>query len=1672
MDLKPLELTLEFTRSSREPFRLGEQEYLHRKEAGRFLGASLRWEEALLKDLAELGHPEPSPATVHRLGELLRGFLDQVGWESYEARIQEALRAKQPVLLSFQFDADELYALPWELLTLRGSGQRLAELPGLLLRYEWPETRTVPLDPDPPKGGRILYAWSSAGGLIPSERQGQALRQACARGGIAFDPRRDVLERASARELAAALSSPEPVAILHLLCHGAQREPHRLGLLLDASRPGGEPEFIDGQALTGILAPHARTLRLVVLSACQSGATGAPGSALPGVARALHQAGIQCVVASRLPLSVEGAVEMTETLYDELLGTPCSLEQALGLARDRLRRTPTRLDWASLQLYARAMDGTDTRPLALRPYRGLMAFQPEHSRFFFGREPLQEELLNRVDESHLRRRLHEASTQRRHRFQVVAGASGSGKSSLVLAGVVPHVDKRTWDVVVTRPGEGGGFAVAKPGARAPRHEPRSGSETSPAPGGALRSLWTVLHHQWAPPEAEGPVTDTDPAELLEEAARMRQARPERRLLLVVDQFEEVFTQVPSLTERQAYVGVLWALAEKQELGVIVLSTLRVDYFGHCGELAVNETGKRLDAVVYSDEHRMFVTQLQGEQLQAIIEGPARKVGLRLDEGLMEVLQRDVGAEPGALPLLEYALDQLWERRVGNRLTHQAYTEIGGVGGALTSAANRLLATFSQAESRVARQLLVELVDFSDDVSPHTRRRGWLAQLRPSNGEEQALFDRVLNRLVGSRLLVKGGDGSSPSEAGIWVEVAHESLIRRWEMLTEWVRADRKAAQERRELRALTEKWKAHLGAPDKGESYLLTGYRLEAARHLQREYGGQLAQDIHQFIDDSWRRAEARRRATRLRIASLLTASVVIALVMAVLATQARKSAEAAHRANAEARRQAQVARDLSRVMLARGQFRSDPTTSLLFLRDVERPELAPAWHSEVHTVLDEPLTEALLKGHSQDVLWVDYSPDGKHVATGSRDGTARVWDSHGREVLKLPRGAAHGKPVIQVTFSRDGRWLVASTQDGQAHVYPLEGEEQARPTPFQEDLRAVAFSPAGAWVITATANHSVKLWQGLEGSAPLHVLQKPGPGAVSQVAFNTTGTHALAVFEGYAQVWRAGEWATPVRIPRAGIISAALSPDGTHIAVTVPTASGNRAEVWRVSDQKRLWERCGGEVTHAEFSPKNEQVLIAFVDFTVRIRRLSHDSCDGPTLSGHASSINWATFSPDGNWVLTASNDTTSRLWPVTDDAVSEPLVLKGHGSAVLCAAFSPDGGHVLTGSKDETARLWALKKKVRFSSRLPHPDAVWAAAVSADGQSIASASGDGLARLWSSSGQLLAEMKGHEGVLRAVALSPDGQWLVTAGVDDKLLLWSISNLSASGAKTSIKLMDESRQRNLTHLSAAFSPGNGALRLATGGSDGQLYLWKLEVSNGQARLQPEDLRAPPRHGGPILSVAFDAQGERLITSSEEKVAKVWDAATGEPRQTLEGHEDWIRSATFSPDGQYALTSSLDGTARVWDLRPQKPQAILIARHGDALRGAAFSPDQKHFATAAVDGLVHVWSLENKEQPKPILVLRGHMDRVTSIAYVGEQRLVTSSIDRTIRLWNKLEPESTPRLLEELTTATSLCLEPEQWERHMGSELPESSRQHYEACRKRLTPELEPGAVSSTQGDE
>ncbi|MGB1276520.1 MAG: CHAT domain-containing protein, partial [Nannocystaceae bacterium] len=362
-------IILEFTRvdqaSDPYAFRYAPQDYLLRSAGGGFEEATLPWSKELLDDLQRVQQPGRDPGVLHRIGDELRKFLAPAGWGLHEQTILRAVREDTPVYLTIRSAAAELYTLPWELLTIKSTGQLIGSMPGVLIRYEWPGTHTAPRR-EFPETGRVMVAWSAAAGPVPSEEHVHAIQQASAGTGL-FDPSRDMIANATFSQLAEAIERAEregpPISVLHILCHGAAHG-STFGLALDGDSPQDGLVVVDPGRLQQLLAPHADMIRLVVLSACDSGNAGELGNHLGSLAQMLHRAGLAAVVASRFPLSVAGSERLTKALYSTLCTPGGTVEAAFLATRRSLSHDARQLDWASIQLYTREEDGLQGALLA------------------------------------------------------------------------------------------------------------------------------------------------------------------------------------------------------------------------------------------------------------------------------------------------------------------------------------------------------------------------------------------------------------------------------------------------------------------------------------------------------------------------------------------------------------------------------------------------------------------------------------------------------------------------------------------------------------------------------------------------------------------------------------------------------------------------------------------------------------------------------------------------------------------------------------------------------------------------------------------------------------------------------------------------------------------------------------------------------------------------------------------------------------------------------------------------------------------------------------------------------------------------------------------------------------------------------------------------------------
>lgn len=1390
---EPLLLDLEFARTDQaaDPFafRFVAQQYILRREGGRFETVRFDWTPAVLGDLQAVRQPDRDPAIVQRIGELLRAFLQPTDWVLQEAQCIQALRSGRSVVLTVRSAAAELYALPWELLALRDSGQHIGELPNLLVRYEWPALVTPPRDwPARTEAGRILVAWSAAGGAVPAAEQISAIEAAADRGRVAFDPVADVLPRASLARLVAQLqtarSANQPISVLHVLCHGTAIG-QTFGLALDDDSGTGSLVCVDAGRLRQVLAPFSDMLRLVVLSACDGGNTGPVGSQLGSIAQTLHRSGIAQVIASRYPLTVAGAIRFTDTFYADLLATPSSSEQAFLIARTALAQDASQLDWASVQLYARSSEGADSRPIQLRPYRGLLAFQPEHGRFFFGRDRETAEIV--ADATTL-------LTGKQPRLLAVDGASGSGKSSVVFAGALTKL----LDVL----GAGAVFRRLRPGSQ------------------PLQALTAAM-------------ADHDAAQ---------------PLLLVIDQFEELFTQTTDPARRRDFARQLFAQATRTDCAVLVVITLRSDFVGHCGELVLNDQGLRLDRILFDEAHRVSIAQMGPQQLREVIVRPASQVGLQLEAGLVERMLHDVDQEPGALPLLADTLDLLWQRRAGRLLTQAAYDQLGGVAGALHGRVDRLIADLSPAQQQQARRLLVRLGSGLSDLSPAPgiRMRVRLATRRPRSTTAAADFDHALTQLVQARLLVLDREGTDDT-----VEVAHEALLRKWPLLAQWAAEDR---QHNADLDAV-----------------------------------------------ETWVRL-SQQQGTLLSGVQLARTEAVVAQRPDALNEAALDLLERSQREQRQSEERDRFARDCLR-MLAVQALSDDVTRQAAILREAESsdPSAVPLWLPLAIDILQTALlTHAVLAPSRGSILHAAFSPDGQHIAVSTADGTILRFDVAGGPTELVAEGTGGAR---WLDFSPDGRRLVAACSDGNTRVYFVNEAREAlvlrgngsavicavshprtaQTATVSEDgsvrlwddsgkatvlrgqksaARRVAFSPDGSLIVTACADGSARVYSLADATGAADVLA--GHSSPLRLAvFNATGTHGLTLAEdGSAQLWDAAGNGRRLGSKGQKISAAQFSPDGQRVALGFTSGAVLLADLQGKTEGAALLSG-DGEVTSLAFSPDGTWLAASFAEDHPALCRVAA-RLPVYWLSGHLGVATQLLFSSNSRWLISVAKDGTARSHDLLRPGMYSPVTgLTPRESAGFvqaappqASAVSPDGSWTLSSAPDGSAVLSHRSASIQNRVLAGHRGPFCGFDVSSDGRRALVGGQDGRVRIFSisteSSGETPAQvLEGHRDAVTLAVFCPDGTRILTMSQDGTTRLWKDSGRSDL-------LIDEGEERGVA-ISRDWR------YIVTEQEAGQRLTWQLE-------LDPQVLVSRLWQATPICLSRVERQ--RYLRETEDQSAR------------------------------------------------------------------------------------------------------------------------------------------------------------------------------------------------------
>ncbi len=1131
------------------------------------------------------------------------------------------------------------------------------------------------------------------------------------------------------------------------------------------------------------------------------------------------------------------------------------------------------------------------------PYKGLRAFQETDASDFFGREALTRRLRERIGE--------EADLAR---FLAVVGASGAGKSSVVRAGLVP---------TLRREGLPGGaqpvIVQIVPGAH-PLEELEAG----------------LLRVAVNPPGSLIDQLREDERGLVRAVKRVLPEDESSELLLVIDQFEELFTQVREEARRADFIDSLFAAVSDPRGRLRVVVTLRADFY--------DRPLRYLPSTELLNRRSELVGPLAADELYRAIVAPAERRGLELESGLVAAIIQDVAEQPGMLPLMEFALTELYERREGRRLTLAAYRASSGVSGALARRAESLYVGLSAAEQAETRQLFLRLVTIDEGVED-TRRRVLLSEVRSAARDEAAL-QQVLDLYGRYRMLTFD---RAPVGGGPTVEVAHEALLGSWDRLNGWLAESRERLLVQRQLLFAAAGWQRS----GREASFLASGARLVQFAELAAQgdapgavalTAGERKYVASSLEEQQWREAEARaqqarelalqkRAASRLRY--LLGGLAIFLLIAAGLAAWALNRSEVAQAnfAHADALR---LAAEANNLLSAHGPAE---LIALLSIRSIGR-QYSPQADADLSLAAD--LSYPVRRFNHGGAVWnLEFSPDGKYLLTACFDNTARLWDVATGRLVRTFTG--HTASVNTARFSPDGALIVTGSDDHTARIWDVATGKTIRI--FDQHPQAIGadFTPDGRYVLTFGLDNTGRMWDAATGRQQARVFT--GAGGV----FSPDGRYvALASGEENAvQLWDAATDRQLYAVRPAGFM--VFSPDSKYLLI----GSGDQiARLWDVGGGQLVQVFAGhsGAINNVAYSPDGKYALTAAADNTARL----WDVASGQTLqilAEHASPVFGVAFSPDNKWLGTGgSGDGLALLWNGPTGSAAAPGLPRfaGHTDSVWTAFFSPDGRKIVTASNDHTVRIWdgASGKELQriTADEVEARDAVF----SPDGKTLLTSGGDNTAKLWdAASGKQLLTFRGHTGEVEKVLFSPDGKRAVTASADRTARVWDV----AAGRE-----LVRFTGHTAGVWSLAFAPG-GKL-VATGGDDTTARVWDPETG--------KEVRVFRGHTGTVFDVAFSPDGKYLLTAGGDGTARLWDAVTGKERRRFLGHIGDVDAVAFSPDGRYVLTGGADQTVRLWNAETGQELRRFTGHHGvvDSVR---FSADGKYVLTASQDQTARLW---------------------------------------------------------------------------------------------------------------
>lgn len=1228
------------------------------------------------------------------------------------------------------------------------------------------------------------------------------------------------------------------------------------------------------------------------------------------------------------------------------------------------------------------------------PYPGLPAFDERYAAVYFGRE---REIQAVLEDLRQMRRTGEP------RLLMIVGSSGSGKSSLLMAGVLPRLKHTTaradWLVLSTLRFGRRDYPDALFESLAEEIVARYPSDTT-AKRISVPDRKTLRDQLAAADSAQAAKAFLDAARDLSFACGSKDAtvllpvdqfeeflvptallpKSKRRCRARVDQFEEFLVPTAKASGTK-FLRFMEQVCQHRNDRLLVIGTMRSDY------LDIYE--RHPHALKAPTFYPWRLEPFPREKIENVIVKPAARTHVEITPELLEQLKQDTPTTD-ALPLLSFTLEKLYRGYAADKqLDLSEYKSLGGMEGAIKHTAEQIMPAGSlppNVESAVRLSFVTHLaqVNEKDEVVRLTAR--W-EDLDP-------VAYPILEQFVAKRLLIKSGrDGE------VTVEVAHEALFRSWEQLKGWLGTSADILRWRRDVRrdqASDEKWRG------------LRPSQLAVARDWRKRRRDDLSDDevtwIKRGIRRQWLWSGIVTTVVLVVAASAGTAwrqKVKADAANNVLSTKNDELVKATERANQEA--------DRANTELRRAEGLVYANTVASAQREWEAGNSGPAWthldaaqgdlrgweHDYLFSRFNQ--NQTTLRAHKKPVFRVAMSGDGRLIVSGGFDDTVKVWDaSRGDETLMLER---HTARVTSVALSTDGQRIVSGYADGMVKVWDASsGEEALALKQHMFEVTSVTVSTDGKRIVSGSSDGTVKVWDAFNGEVT--AIYKVQGSSVSSIALNANGLRiASGSSDGTVKVWNVLN----------GDVTLTLNKYVNDVDILAQDANGQRILNGSWGDLPFVWNALTKQET-ATFGLTNFHVSVALSadgqyivsgssDSTVKVWDASNGK-ETRAFRENTDGVRSVALSADGQRIVVGGWDGTVKVWDVL--RAQETLRLKGHTAAVTSVAANADGLRIVSGSSDGTVKIWDASSSQETLTLTGHTDSVVSVALSADGRRIVSGSADQTVKVWDApSGQVARTLEGHTARVTSVALSADGKHIVSGSWDRTVKVWDASNGQEA----------HTLEGHTARVTSVAMSADGQ-QIVSGSWDGTVKIW--DTSSGKETLtlkghtdgvEMTEARRSHVFGNRagILCIALSADGQRVVSGSQDGTVRVWDASSGDELITLLGHTARVNSVALSADGNRIISGSLDGTVQVWNAWSGE-EILMLRGSTDEVTSVILSTDGKRIVSGSSDGTVQVWDASTGQKT---LTLMEHTARVTSVAFSADARLLVSgSDDRTLKVWN------------------------------------------------------------------